>query len=666
MALPDELISLILEPALTISDHSFADNWSNTSPFAEYSESTSAYLVVCKSWLRVATPLLYGVVVLRSAAQAKALARALKGNPDLGRFIRKLRVEGGLGVSMKTVLELAPNITDLYLSLDIYAQDKTDGLCKGLPLVNPRRLILHQTSYKQKANKQFNLLFSALQQNLPKWKRLTALVLPDVDAEPIMALVESLKFIESVTVLWFDNVQTTFESLRDCPLREICVHTPYTGDEAAEELLDLNPKVRSLVKYTENPRSSSQTQTQTEQELQLPEIAPSLNPFFVPLANATKETRDNVWSRILYFSMPPVEPVIEPDSLSAIPLLCVSKDFYRLGLPHLYRDIVLRRHRHYLDLLDVLQKHPAIGAHVRTLRNNLHYWLFGMQDRPRGSDPESIRAYPTDSEAAAALETVLSRLPNLTKFDFLIQRDFLSRDISLSWGAFAILAASSGSTLRDVSVAIVPNDMATIGDKSSALDVFGKMTAVRKMCWKSRIAFPAVDKQALGAATLFPQLEELDVPEAHKSFWETLRAPRLKRLRKRNIFALCPRLVSLRMHWMEYSSATGPPPTLDPGSDLAADNLQIIDFQCGESFFRSEKKYTTQWAKALTDLPLDSMPKVAEIRVEGIKWPTTQHEIAKSEWVRASETLAKSNVSLVDASGKKWRPRLKTNGRKTS
>ncbi|KAJ7474306.1 hypothetical protein FB451DRAFT_1467106 [Mycena latifolia] len=33
---------------------------------AEYSESTSAFLLVCKAWLRVATPLLYHTVVVRS------------------------------------------------------------------------------------------------------------------------------------------------------------------------------------------------------------------------------------------------------------------------------------------------------------------------------------------------------------------------------------------------------------------------------------------------------------------------------------------------------------------------------------------------------------------------------------------------------------------------
>ncbi|KAJ7801061.1 hypothetical protein B0H14DRAFT_3490040 [Mycena olivaceomarginata] len=51
-SLPDEIISEILSPALKVPDEAFCDT-SNVSPFSNYSESTSAYLLVCKSWLQV-------------------------------------------------------------------------------------------------------------------------------------------------------------------------------------------------------------------------------------------------------------------------------------------------------------------------------------------------------------------------------------------------------------------------------------------------------------------------------------------------------------------------------------------------------------------------------------------------------------------------------------
>src|SRR6201996_4183445 len=171
-SLPDEIISEILSPALTVVDEVFSVTY-RVSPFSNYSESTSAYLAVCKSWLRVATPLLYNVVILRSKAQAKALARALSRNTDLGRFIKKLRVGGGYGAPMHDVLKYSPNVSDLYLSLDIFSSDNTDGLCKGLHLIDPTRLILQ--CERTASNKMFVKLRNALAEAIPKWSHLVRL-----------------------------------------------------------------------------------------------------------------------------------------------------------------------------------------------------------------------------------------------------------------------------------------------------------------------------------------------------------------------------------------------------------------------------------------------------------------------------------------------------------
>jgi hypothetical protein len=169
--LPDEIISEILSPALKVSDEVFSDT-SDISPFANYSESTSAYLLVCKSWLRVATPLLYNVVILRSKAQAKALSLALSKNGQLGHFIKKLRVEGGYGAPMRIILKCSPNISDLFVSLEIYSSDNTSGFCKGLPLINPSRLILRDFEYRRADNKMISQLMSALVECMSKWDRL--------------------------------------------------------------------------------------------------------------------------------------------------------------------------------------------------------------------------------------------------------------------------------------------------------------------------------------------------------------------------------------------------------------------------------------------------------------------------------------------------------------
>jgi hypothetical protein len=173
-SLPDEIISEILSPALKVSDEIFSDT-SKVSPFAKYSESTSAYLLVCKSWLRVSTPLLYNVVILRSKAQAKALSLALARNKELGQFIKKLRVEGGYGTPMLTILQSSPNISDLFVSLEIYSSDNCSGLCKGLSLLNPNRLILWDLSRKPPENKMVSQLLDALAKSISRWDRLVCL-----------------------------------------------------------------------------------------------------------------------------------------------------------------------------------------------------------------------------------------------------------------------------------------------------------------------------------------------------------------------------------------------------------------------------------------------------------------------------------------------------------
>ncbi|KAJ6509686.1 hypothetical protein DFH09DRAFT_942372 [Mycena vulgaris] len=170
--LPDEILSEILSPALKVPDDLFSDT-SEVSPFADYSPSTSAYLLVCKDWLRVSTPLLYNVVVLRSKAQANALEKVLRSNRQFGRFIKKLRVEGGYGMAMHAILKSAPNITDIVLSLSIWLSDDTLGLCKGLPLIDPHRVIVvAPVLEKPLKNKHLAALMKVLFSSIHTWDKL--------------------------------------------------------------------------------------------------------------------------------------------------------------------------------------------------------------------------------------------------------------------------------------------------------------------------------------------------------------------------------------------------------------------------------------------------------------------------------------------------------------
>ncbi|KAJ7430443.1 hypothetical protein B0H11DRAFT_942943 [Mycena galericulata] len=182
--IPDEIISEILSPLLKHPDEVFSDT--SEKPLLSPGYSSSTYLLVCKSWLRVSTPLLYSVVIFRTTAQAEALGKVIQNHPEFGRFIRKLRVEGGFGRVMHTILKCAPNITDLFLSLFIWGTDDSSGLCTSLPLINPRRIILFDGAGQDdsdersicKKNKQVTKLLDTIIDLIPRWERLATFIFP--------------------------------------------------------------------------------------------------------------------------------------------------------------------------------------------------------------------------------------------------------------------------------------------------------------------------------------------------------------------------------------------------------------------------------------------------------------------------------------------------------
>ena len=142
MSLPHELIREILFPIFDIPNDMIRD-LSTISPFARPSHlSIASILPVCRTWMDIAIPLLYRIVILRSKAQALALERVLRGHKERGVYIKKLRVEGGYGAAMRTIITSAPNITDLCVSLNVRSSDSVKGLCGTLSLINPCCLVV--------------------------------------------------------------------------------------------------------------------------------------------------------------------------------------------------------------------------------------------------------------------------------------------------------------------------------------------------------------------------------------------------------------------------------------------------------------------------------------------------------------------------------------------
>ncbi|KAJ6606062.1 hypothetical protein DFH09DRAFT_1016995 [Mycena vulgaris] len=685
-SLPDEIISEILSPALKVSDEVFSDT-SAVSPFAGYSESTSAYLLVCKSWLRVATPLLYNVVILRSKAQAKALGQVLAKNKDLGQFIKKLRVEGGYGAPMGVILESSPHISDLFISFEIRATDNTVGLCKGLLFINPTRLIIRDLDYKRLENKMaVNLEDALVKVILEKWDHLFICDLPymqgalfnDRVRKIAQALAKSRRL--KTVVIPCHGASWAHSALKDCPLQAIQIKTPVSEYHLAQLGLNNNPPLKALVKFTKEPPVSNVLGQGSIGVAEHPPIAPSLNPFFIPMNTATKEVQDIIWARILYFAMSVSELAQNPTQKQLpprLPPLSVSKIFNRLALPHFYAHIQLSSPKVASKLSSVFLSNPFLGPLVNTISYTSYRHLYGSS-----SDPD------VDYEAGS-LSTILSQTTGLVRFcrsqvKTSAQGFFLRSESSIPWTAFEVMVRSSGHTLREYSYPIT-----TLHGVSA--DIFSNLTQLRCLDWECRTSFEC--NVVHGRGSDLSKLEELRVWSQHPSFITALslmKLPSLRRLLlsydstnfdpflqahgskltelciryslveglKVSLFDVCPNLSLITFFFDPLSGTTGNLP--DAGKfvpQTPRGSLEKLKFHL--RYWPRDRTSAWKWDSFFTLFEPKHFPHLRDIEFPCFEWPTSEHEIAKSHWVRWAEDLLKHNINLTDKHGKKWRLRLK-------
>ncbi|KAJ7269991.1 hypothetical protein B0H12DRAFT_820134 [Mycena haematopus] len=376
-SLPDEMVSEILSSALTVPDEVFSDNGSNLSPFATFKEPSSAFLLVCKAWFRVGTPLLYKVVVLRSTAQAKALSQTLSNNTALGQFVTKLRVEGGYGASMHTILKCLPNITHFFLSLDITATNNTVGLCDGLHLINPTCVILQDID-SHRENKMLLNLIATLGKCLSNWDNLQTVDVPcglyiwNRHADYIFDALKKSASLHTLVIpkANYEHASWVALTLKGTGLRNIQIKNPIKDKQAADSYFfdhfDENPTVTALLRYTVEEKLPP-PHSATERAIQ-PSVAPSLNPFFIPMGSASVTVQESIWKRVLYYAISILEQ--EADVPRRLPLLLVSRTFNKLALPYYYSFVQLETPSAIPKFLHILVKHPTVGLEVRAVAFN--------------------------------------------------------------------------------------------------------------------------------------------------------------------------------------------------------------------------------------------------------------------------------------------------------
>ncbi|TDL27927.1 hypothetical protein BD410DRAFT_835195 [Rickenella mellea] len=248
--LPDEILKEILAPPLRISENDFRfSGGTDVSPFGRTFRNSTRVLLVSKQWMRVATPLLYEGVIIRSTAQAQALALAVKCNKVLGTFIKRLRMEGGFGMDTARFIAAAPNIRELVVSLNLREGDKAGGLCDASPKMNPRRLIINPGEPGPLSTKAIHLR-NVLTACIRNWPHLETLEYFDLSTvyKPFPDLFNILKPSRSIKNVVLTHCPTPVLIQLASITNLESIHLRFMTDEQIIPM-DINPRLRILVQY---------------------------------------------------------------------------------------------------------------------------------------------------------------------------------------------------------------------------------------------------------------------------------------------------------------------------------------------------------------------------------------------------------------------------------
>ncbi|TDL29982.1 hypothetical protein BD410DRAFT_48915 [Rickenella mellea] len=379
--LPDEVLKEILSLSTHIPDEEFSFN-DDPNPFGQNPRHFSLLLLVCKRWLRVATPLLYGVVVIRSTAQAQSLADAVQANKSFGSFIKKMRLEGGFGQSPRTFLSLAPNISDLFITLDIWTNDSVSGLCSALQQIEPCRLIISQRhSIKNaKARKLRDALYAAV----AHWKHLDTveyynelwIMMDDDDDYEDDSTDEYRKFTEALT----SRKSLTLKNLilPDCTPRFMAAISQITTLESVRILhgtetenmktfLMNHPKLATIVHYPSHTRVNPHAPITSS----LLRTEPSSNAK--PFRGAPATMSDTLWGLIFSYATSFYEPLSNGHNIpmekkrrvaTAISISSVCRSFHEIMQPRLYRIVLIRNPKSLKLFSELVSVNKDVGPLV--------------------------------------------------------------------------------------------------------------------------------------------------------------------------------------------------------------------------------------------------------------------------------------------------------------
>lgn len=181
-AFSEELVCMILSIFFEFSNirffdhdviHQLTDNAS-----ANNINNVADVLCVCKQWHRIGLVYLYNTIIIRSRAQALALATTLEEKPHLGLLIKNARIEGAyprLDDIFKKCINL--DIVNL-LMWDILPKEHMEPLCRAFMSMNPvvfnfvDRCPDSGNSVNAKRSVNYTIVYKGLCSAISTWSRL--------------------------------------------------------------------------------------------------------------------------------------------------------------------------------------------------------------------------------------------------------------------------------------------------------------------------------------------------------------------------------------------------------------------------------------------------------------------------------------------------------------
>ncbi|KAH6885507.1 hypothetical protein BKA70DRAFT_1445098 [Coprinopsis sp. MPI-PUGE-AT-0042] len=715
-SLPDEITKEILSPVLQVPDKDFTDT-SLFSPFAAYKPTSSTVLEVCKAWLRVATPLLYCTVVLRSHAQAQALCLALRGNPDLGHFIKKIRIEGGYGRPIFEVFKRCPAVNDLWISAALWSDESIAGYANAFRFVDPQRLVVFDDLQETNSKIRVALYKGLGEAVLGVWSRLKTVVMHMDDrmlvrARPLIGgILQGKSKIDSL------GLCSSLAEASDVTLDLIAIPTLqtiyYLSSCAKPAFVDLVGNRYDPLDYAMhnnrliyNKVSYVKSLSADVKELQAPpfDTAPILsssvaNPSWRPFSfpGASKEARSQMLTMIIHHAMSPSElgTASVPTSTGCVTLqaFCsgltrVSKELREIALAVLYETPVANARN-----IHALGASPFVSLIKRL-------WL------------QNRSCSYLSSTSSGDLAHLISRSSNLvllsTVNDFPLEsfsHEMSSVDPHYTWtdwdvqlciptSSLVMLSIHSAGTLQHLHLGVqIESKHPTKDEISAIMKAFVQLRQLRSLVLTSSQTAPPFRQNSKRIhvqlpSAMFSSLERLVVSmnsAVNVCFVEAMakvRLPSLRWLSMTCALAFHPEASSFldahggKLHSFRSNPALAP---------LFAYCHNVAQWDCDiyhrrgvfdakvlcrlkagvlyalRTLVVTLESFDSQDVTNLLATDLSCLRSLALIHVRGLVWPSTQRDIEKSPWVAPVEALFdKCGIRVTDGSGNPWVPRLKS------